>query len=164
MQFKMLSSQFHRNLKLLVVCLTVILAISFTVVAGAEAASENLEITVYRDPFCSCCSGWIEHLTVQGFKTTNVITSDMDTLKQQYGVSNNLASCHTAVIDGYVIEGHVPANDIKQLVAARADVAGLTVPGMPVGTPGMESENVRESFTVFSFNKQGIVKTFNHYL
>lgn len=130
---------------------------------SAEAASEALEITVYRNPSCSCCGGWMDHLTAQGFQPRNVSTSDMNALKQQYRVPNDLASCHTAVIDGYVIEGHVPANDIKRLVAKQLDVAGIAVPGMPIGTPGMESGNVREPFTVFEFDEQGNAEAFNQF-
>ena len=100
----------------------------------------------------------MKHLTAQGFQPRNVLTSEIYTLKQQYGVPDDLASCHTAVINGYIIEGHVPAADIKRLLAEKPDVAGLTVPGMPIGTPGMESGNVREPFTVFSFDKQGSTK------
>jgi hypothetical protein len=73
-------------------------------------------------------------------------------------VPNDLASCHTAVINGYVIEGHVPANDIKRLIAEKSDVVGITVPGMPIGAPGMESGNVQEPFTVFSFDEKGMRK------
>lgn len=86
----------------------------------------------------------------------------MNALKQQYGVPNDLASCHTAVINGYVIEGHIPADDIKRLLAEQPMVAGIAVPEMPIGSPGMESGDVREPFTVFSFDKQG-TEAFNQY-
>jgi hypothetical protein len=87
----------------------------------------------------------------------------MDAVKQQYGVPGDLASCHTAVINGYVVEGHVPTEDIKQLIAKQPNVVGIAVPGMPVGTPGMEAGEVREPFTVFSFNKQGHSEAINQY-
>lgn len=105
----------------------------------------------------------MDHLTAQGFQPENVPTSDMDALKQQYGVPGDLASCHTAVVNGYIIEGHVPVEDIKRLLAEHPNVAGIAVPGMPVGTPGMESEEVRDSYTVFSFNKQRHAEVFNQY-
>lgn len=105
----------------------------------------------------------MEHLANQGLQPENVPTSDMDTLKQTYGVPDDLSSCHTAIIDGYVIEGHVPVEDIKRLITERPDVVGIAVPGMPIGTPGMESGEERESFTVFSFNQQGQTDTFNQY-
>ena len=157
--------QLSRYIKQIVVFLVAIAVVmSLTTATSAATASVPLEITVYRDPFCSCCEGWIDYLTNQGFQPTSVKTSTIDTLKQQYGVPNDLASCHTAVINGYVVEGHVPADDIKRLLAEQPkDVAGISVPGMPIGTPGMESGDVREPFTVFSFDKQGNTEVFKKY-
>lgn len=142
---------------------TFIILFLLTTAPGAEAAETNPGITVYRDPGCRCCGGWMEHLANQGLQPENVPTSDMDTLKQSYGVPDDLSSCHTAIIDGYVIEGHVPVEDIKRLIADHPDVVGIAVPGMPIGTPGMESGEERESFTVFSFDEQGHTDTFNQY-
>lgn len=121
------------------------------------------EINVYRDPSCSCCGGWIEHLAAQGFQPRSIATSDMETLKQRYGVPEGLVSCHTAVIDKYVIEGHVPVEDIKHLLLEQPKVTGIAVPGMPIGTPGMENGDRKDSFTVFSFDKQGKTAAFNRY-
>lgn len=160
----MSSFQSNRYIKLLAAWLVAIgVVIVLTTQTSAAATSDNLGITVYRDPSCSCCSGWMNYLTTQGFQPRNVLTSDMNALKQQYGVPNDLASCHTAEINGYVIEGHVPAEDIKRLIAEKIDVAGIAVPNMPIGTPGMESGDVREPFSVFSFDKQGNTEVFNQY-
>ena len=161
----MLLPQLSRYIKQIVVFLVAIAVVmSLTTATSAATASVPLEITVYRDPFCSCCEGWIDYLTNQGFQPTSVKTSTIDTLKQQYGVPNDLVSCHTAVINGYVVEGHVPADDIKRLLAEQPnDVAGISVPGMPIGTPGLESGDVREPFTVFSFDKQGNTEVFKKY-
>jgi len=161
MKLNVSSFPLRRYLKLLAVYLVAVI-IWLSAATGVQAASEAW-ITVYRDPSCSCCGGWMEHLTAQGFQPRNVLTSDMNALKQRYHVPNDLASCHTAVINGYVIEGHVPANDIKRLIAEHLDVAGIAVPGMPIGTPGMESEKVQEPFTVFSFDAQGNAEAFNQY-
>lgn len=120
-------------------------------------------ITVYRSPSCGCCGGWIDHLKTQGFQTKDLLTSNMEAVKQKYNVPAHLTSCHTAVIDRYVIEGHVPANDIKRLLKEKPNVAGLSVPQMPVGTPGMEAGNRRDPFTVFSFNKKGKSEVFSEY-
>jgi hypothetical protein len=164
MKLNMSSFQSCRFIKLLAVCLIALGAIlSLATAVSAEAAPNALEIRVYRNPSCSCCGAWMAHLTDIGFQTKNVPTPDMSTLKEQYGVPDNLASCHTAVINGYIIEGHVPAEDIKRLLAEQSNVAGIAVPGMPIGTPGMESGEVREPFTVFSFNKQGNAEVFNQY-
>lgn len=140
-----------------------IVAVVLLTITSAEAASALPEITVYRDPSCSCCEGWMEHLEAHGVQTNSVPTPDVDTLKQQYGVPDGLTSCHTAIVDGYIIEGHVPVEEIKRLLAEQPTVRGITVPGMPVGTPGMESGDERESFTVFSFDNQGNSEVFNHY-
>ncbi|MBD2436494.1 DUF411 domain-containing protein [Nostoc sp. FACHB-110] len=119
--------------------------------------------TVYRSPECSCCHGWIDHLKSQGFQVTDVSTNDIEAIKQNYHVPDNLASCHTAVVNGYVVEGHVPAQDIKRLLQEQPNVAGLSVPQMPVGTPGMEMGNQKDPFNVVSFDSQGTAKIFNQY-
>lgn len=120
------------------------------------------EMTVYRDPACGCCKGWISHLQSQGFQVTDIETSQMDALKQQHGISEALSSCHTGLIDGYVIEGHVPVEDINRLISEHPNVDGITVPGMPIGTPGMEDGDRRDSFTVYSFRGEE-VQPWNHY-
>ena len=164
MKFNVLSSSpLHRYLKLFAVCIVAGVIILLAAATSAEAATDALKITVYRDPACKCCGGWSDYLTTQGFQPKNVLTSDMNALKQQYGVPNDLASCHTAVINGYVIEGHIPAADIKRLLAEQPTVAGIAIPEMPIGTPGMESGDVREPFTVFSFDQQGNTEAFNQY-
>ncbi len=131
---------------------------------ATEAQAANLPgATVYRDPACTCCGGWIEHLKAQGFSVKNVPTADMIAFKQEHGVTDELASCHTAIIDGYVVEGHVPGDDIKQLLAQKPNVSGIAVPGMPVGTPGMEMGNKKDSFAVVAFDEQGQTKVFKQY-
>jgi hypothetical protein len=119
--------------------------------------------TVYRSPDCSCCHGWIDHLKSQGFKIDDVATNDIETIKQKYNVPDDLASCHTAIVNGYVVEGHVPAQDIKRLLQEQPQVIGLSVPQMPVGTPGMEMGNKKDPFSVLAFDRQGKVEVFNHY-
>ncbi|MEH1855321.1 MAG: DUF411 domain-containing protein [Nostoc sp.] len=122
-----------------------------------------LNATVYHSPDCNCCGGWIDHLKAQGFKITDFSTSDIETVKQKYNVPDNLSSCHTAIVNGYVIEGHVPADDIKRLLQEKPNVIGLSVPQMPVGTPGMEMGNRKDPFSVLSFDRQDSVALFNKY-
>ncbi|WP_373529861.1 DUF411 domain-containing protein [Nostoc sp.] len=122
-----------------------------------------LNATVYHSPECNCCGGWIDHLKAQGFQITDFSTPDIETIKQKFNVPDNLSSCHTAIVNGYVIEGHVPANDIKRLLQEKPNVIGLSVPNMPVGTPGMEMGNQKDPFTVFSFNRKDSVMVFNKY-
>ncbi len=125
--------------------------------------STVLNATVYHSPDCNCCGGWIDHLKTQGFQITDFSTPDIETVKQKYNVPDNLSSCHTAIVDGYVIEGHVPADDIKRLLQEKPNVAGLSVPQMPVGTPGMEMGNRKDPFYVFSFDRKDSVAVFNKY-
>lgn len=116
------------------------------------------EIAVYKSPTCGCCSAWVDHLKDSGFQVKAYNMQNMNEIKQRLGVTPKLASCHTAVVDGYVIEGHVPATDIKRLLKERPQVKGLTVPGMPMGSPGMEGPR-KDHFDVLTFdadNKTGI--------
>lgn len=129
----------------------------------SPSMADSSDITVYRDPSCNCCGGWIDHLVEEGFQPTEISTADVETIKQQHHVPENFTSCHTAIVQGYVIEGHVPAADIKRLLAERPEVAGIAVPGMPVGTPGMEDGDRRVSFTVFSFDQAGNTAMFHQY-
>ena len=137
---------------------------------GSNANANNLrsiatlpEVIVYRSPECSCCGGWITHLKAHGFKLKDFTTTDIEAVKQKYDVPLELASCHTAIIAGYIIEGHVSASDIKRLLTEQPDVAGLSVPQMPVGTPGMELGDHKDPFSVLSFNKKGKVAVFSDY-
>ena len=127
---------------------------------GAEVSART--ITVYRSPTCGCCGQWIEHLKAHAFVVSDILTNDMDQVKERFGVSPELASCHTARIDGYFIEGHVPAKDIIRLLTEKPDVKGLTVPGMPRGTPGMEMGAVRDDFNVYAVGQEA-VEVFNAY-
>ena len=118
------------------------------------------EMTVYRSPTCGCCGKWLEHARQSGFKINDVISDDMDTIKARYGVPEKLASCHTAIVDGYVVEGHVPAGDIQKMLQAKPQVAGLAAPGMPMGSPGMEMGGRQDAYHVVSFDKSGKAEVF----
>jgi len=121
------------------------------------------EITVYRSPNCQCCHKWISHLEKHDFTVIDMLTQDMASVKEAVNLPRQMASCHTAVIDGYIIEGHVPADDIKRLLVNKPDIAGLSVPQMPVGTPGMEMGERRDNFIVFSFDKSGNYDSYEKY-
>ena len=125
----------------------------------SQAALAN-EINVFRSPTCGCCGLWIEHMRDAGFQVNDQITEDMTAVKEQYGVPDNLKSCHTTVVDGYVVEGHIPAEDVARLLTEKPDIAGIAVPGMPIGSPGMESGDYVEPYTVFSFMEDGSTETF----
>ena len=125
--------------------------------------SGTKEITVYRSPNCGCCGVWVEHAQKHGFKVKDIKTEEMEALKQKHNVPPQLASCHTTIVDGYVMEGHIPADDIKRFLQEKPKLAGLTVPGMPLGTPGMEAGERKQPFQVLAFNNQGEVKVFKEY-
>lgn len=113
------------------------------------------ELTVYKSPTCGCCKKWIEHLQANGFSVKAIDTKDLVKYKLANGVPHALGSCHTATVSGYVIEGHVPASDIKRLLKERPAVLGLAVPGMPIGSPGMEQGAHKDKYEVLTFDKQG---------
>lgn len=130
---------------------------------SAEKYSGPKNITIYRDPGCGCCSKWIGHLKKHGFNVKDVKTREMATMKRKFNVPAHIASCHTAVINGYVIEGHVPADDIKRLLKTKPKTIGLSVPAMPVGTPGMEVPGKKDPFSVVSFDPSGKTKVYKKY-
>ena len=123
---------------------------------GSRPADATV-IQVYKTPTCGCCSKWIDHLREAGFAVEATDLPDLSRLKAENGIAHGLSSCHTAMIDGYVVEGHVPASDIRRLLAERPEITGLAVPGMPMGSPGMEHPDPRrhEAYDVIAFGPQG---------
>lgn len=118
---------------------TAILALSAFGIAGQNSqAAEPRSITVYKTPSCGCCKNWVTHLEQGGFKPTIEEFEDLTPIRARFGIPTHLAACHTGFIQGYVIEGHVPASDIAQLLKTKPRALGLVVPGMPPGSPGME--------------------------
>ena len=119
----------------------------------AAWASALPAITVHKDPNCGCCGAWVEHLRKAGFPVTVEETAGMNRIKARLGIRPELASCHTAEIAGYVVEGHVPASAIERLLKEKPKATGLAVPGMPVGSPGMEVEGQQpETYDVLLFD------------
>ena len=125
-------------------------------------AQSQPTMTVQRDPGCGCCLNWVAHLQRAGFKVLVTESPVMEKVKDQRGVPKDARSCHTGVVDGYVIEGHVPAADIQRLLKERPAVVGLAVPGMPAGSPGMEMSNGRtQPYNVLAFDKAGKTTVFS---
>ncbi|WP_261843280.1 DUF411 domain-containing protein [Aliamphritea ceti] len=121
-------------------------------------------ITVYRSTTCGCCKAWVAHLREHNFAVKEVTDSEMNTVKRAFGVPQQMASCHTATVNGKLIEGHVPAQDIKRLLAADNDIRLLSVPGMPSGTPGMDMPGApKHDFKVYAANTEGEVSVFSEY-
>lgn len=115
-------------------------------------AAAATRIEVYKSPTCGCCSMWVEHLQASGFEVAAKDVADLDAIKRMAGVPQHLVACHTAMVDGYVVEGHVPAAAIEKLLAERPAVRGLAVPGMPAGSPGMPSPEP-ERYDVIAFGQ-----------
>ena len=112
-------------------------------------------VTVYKSPTCGCCSLWGEYLQREGFQVVNRDVQDMGAVKDSLGVPSAMGSCHTATVDGYVIEGHVPVEPIRRLLAEKPDARGLAVPGMPIGSPGMENGDMIQPYDVYLVDDAG---------
>jgi len=127
-------------------------------------ADRKPQITVYKTPSCGCCHEWIAHLEANGFAVSANDVPNTAPYRERFGVPRELGSCHTGVIEGYALEGHVPAAEIKRLLAEKPQARGLAVPGMPVGSPGMEVEGTRrDAFDVVLFADGGRRSVFRHY-
>ena len=145
-------------------------AIALTGKAAAPAPEPDVsappgpgDVVVYKSPTCGCCSGWIDHIRAAGFRVIARDTSDVGAVKRRLGVLPTLQSCHTAVIAGYVVEGHVPADAIQRLLEERPQIAGIAVPGMPAGSPGMESATPYVHYDVIAFDSTGRTSVFARY-
>lgn len=132
---------------------SVVFLIAALVSASASAAGTAVEL--YRNPNCGCCEAHAEYLRGHGFDVEVIASEDLASIKSRHGVTRQLAACHTALIDGYVVEGHVPVDSIERLLEERPDVAGIAVPGMPVGSPGMGMERgLKEPLRVWTIPSQ----------
>lgn len=131
--------------------------------AGAAVAEPSTSLTVYKSPSCGCCGGWVDHMKAAGFTVVTKDTDEMDKVKAMLGVPADMASCHTATINGYVIEGHVPADSVSRLLTEKPKAAGLATPGMPMGSPGMDSGGASEPYSVMLFTRDGGTETFQRY-
>ncbi len=133
-----------------------LLLAAMVLAGGVSAKAADGVMTVYKSPWCGCCTAWIKHMQDNGFSVAVREQEDLSGVKSLYGVPEPLHSCHTAEIDGYVIEGHVPAEDVLRLLSERPDARGLAVPGMPIGSPGMEQGDEKEPYPVVLFGDEGM--------
>ena len=122
-------------------------------------------VRVVKDPDCGCCSAWIEIMGREGFEmdVRDASYEDLQAFKTVSGIGSEMASCHTAIVEGYTIEGHVPPSDVRRLLRQRPDAIGLSVPGMPYGSPGMGPESKRDEYSVYLIRKGGRHSVFQHY-
>lgn len=141
-----------------------ILACVLVILAGA-ATAEPLTVDVKKTATCGCCQAWVDHLKSSGFKvkTENMAMGRLMQFKNRHGIAAKHASCHTGRLAGYTIEGHVPAREIERLLKERPDAVGLSVPGMPIGSPGMEVGDQRDAYDVLLIKKDGSSEVFATY-
>jgi hypothetical protein len=134
---------------------------ALTLLSGHALAAE---VVNHKSPYCGCCSEWTKHMQDAGFTVEEKLHENMNPIKQKLGITPELASCHTAEIEGYVFEGHIPAEDIKAFLEnPPRNAIGLAVPGMPMGSPGMEYGDKQDEYAVYAFNEKGQVFTYRHY-
>jgi hypothetical protein len=146
--------------QLVVLALLAVLAPPQSQPAQRKAAPATTMVTVYKDPNCGCCQSWVEHIRKHGFAVTVHDTNDMSGAKSLGRVPKTLQTCHTAFVNGYVVEGHVPAADIKRMLDEKPKIAGIGVAGMPAGSPGMETGKIVEKYNVIAFTREGTTYVF----
>jgi len=134
----------------------------FALARSSPSQSSGPLVRVFKDATCGCCGKWVEHLRANGFTVKVQEVNDTSAYQRQYRVPRSMVSCHTAIVNGYTIEGHVPAADIKRLLSERPKVVGLAVPGMPVGTPGMEGAH-SDAYSVLAFDESGHTSVYARY-
>lgn len=140
---------------------TILSLATFMLLSGPAVAADVLN---HKSPYCGCCTEWTKHMQEAGFNVQEELHKNMNPIKQELGITPELASCHTAQIDGYVFEGHIPAEDIKAFLEnPPKNAIGLAVPGMPMGSPGMEYGDRKDEFSVYAFNDKGQVFEYRHY-
>ncbi len=142
----------------------ILVAITSLVVLAISSPSQSAGplVTVFKNPTCGCCGKWVEHLKANGFTVKVQEVNDTSAYERQYRVPRSMVSCHIAVVNGYAIEGHVPAAEIKRLLSERPKAEGLAVPGMPVGSPGMEAAH-SDAYSVFVFDESGQSSVYARY-
>lgn len=133
------------------------------VAAPSFAAGALPQVEVFKNPSCGCCGAWVDHLKAAGFEVKVTLVEDTSAARRKHGLPERFGSCHTAVVAGYVVEGHVPASDVKKLLAMKPSAIGIAVPGMPVGSPGMEMGARKDPYQVLLIDKQGRERVFSSY-
>ena len=119
-------------------------------------SSAKPQMTVYKSATCGCCEKWVAHMRANGFEVKAIDVDDIDKVKREHGVPESAASCHTAVVNGYTVEGHVPADAVLKMLKEKPAIAGIAVPGMPMGAPGMEMPGgQKEAYSIVCFDKAG---------
>jgi len=142
---------------------TLIHALAALPVLPALSARAATAIRVYKNASCDCCTGWVKHLSSAGFAVSVTTTDDTIAIRKKVGIPDAFGACHTATVEGYAIEGHVPAAEIRRLLALKPQAIGLAVPSMPVGSPGMEFGDRKDPYKVLLIDRQGRDTVFANY-
>ncbi|WP_106639789.1 DUF411 domain-containing protein [Allosphingosinicella vermicomposti] len=133
-------------------------ALPLALLACTQAAAATVE--VIKSPYCGCCTEWVKHLQEHGFQVKVIETENVDAAAKALGIPDDLRSCHSAKVGSYAVEGHVPASDIQRMLKTKPKAIGIAVPGMPIGSPGMEQGNMRQPYKAILFAAQGSRKVF----
>lgn len=155
----------HRRIDAVIPRRALVLAAAGAAFAPGVRATRGPAVEVWKDPSCGCCKEWVQHLEENGFEPT-VHDTGNNAARTRLGVDRKYGSCHTALIGGYAVEGHVPARDIKRLLVQRPQALGLAVPGMPVGSPGMDGATYKgrkDAFDVLLLSRSGSATVYQHY-
>lgn len=128
--------------------------------AACGKPAKAAEINVYKTPYCGCCGAWVDHVRSSGMAVVVHDMDDVSPIAKKAGVPDEARSCHTAIVDGYFVEGHVPAQDIRKLLKERPRARGIAVPGMPVGSPGMDQGDTKQAYDTLIVDRSGAVRIF----
>lgn len=131
-----------------------------TLVISSSFAMEGKKMIVYKSPSCACCDNWINIMKKNGFNVETVMSNNVNYIKQRVGLTPQTASCHTAIVDGYFVEGHVNYSAVKKMLTQKPEIKGITVPGMPIGSPGMEQGDIKQPYDVLSVDLNGKTKVY----
>jgi hypothetical protein len=130
-------------------------------VAAAQQKPSGALVEVFKSPTCGCCASWVDHMRASGFTVRTTDVKDLSQIKASRGIPSQVQSCHTSLVNGYVVEGHVPAADVHRLLKEKPAIAGIAVGGMPVGSPGMEYPGLKaQAYDVMAFDKSGQTRVF----
>lgn len=153
----------RRNNIYKLVAIFIALGILFVMLWPLVKSTTGPQVVVYKSPTCGCCRKWVSHLRNDGFNVTQIDTQNMKSIKKNQGISGRLASCHTAIVEGYVVEGHVPVKEIRRMLKEKPMIKGLTVPGMPIGSPGMEQGSRKDPYDVLAIQPNGSTTIYERY-
>ncbi len=129
----------------------------------AAASTALPQVEVFKSPYCGCCGAWVDHMKAAGFPVKVNLVEDTAATRKRVGLSDKFGSCHTALVAGYAVEGHVPADEVKRLLAQKPSAIGLAVPSMPPGSPGMEMGSRQDPYKVYLIDKNGRETVFASY-